>query len=210
MNRINGKNSGISTAIAAVLLIVGLVVGAGVGYAATSSGSKTTTVSSVVTSTVGGGAGQTVTVTQGTTVTQSGGGGPKTYTIGVRRTIEWGLWRVWCIVPPISATGGLTDECQPFTAGNPVQFNVVSADDAGVPSQAASALATMYSTYGIHVLIGPLTSGEVTAVLQTADTDHIVVMPPAATATALEIPRSFRRITSLEQDSQVINSKARR
>ncbi len=75
-------------------------------------------------------------------------------------------------------------------AGNPVQFNVVSADDAGVPGQAASALSTMYSTYGIHILIGPLTSGEVTAVLQTADTDHIVVMPPAATATSLEIPRS--------------------
>jgi ABC-type branched-subunit amino acid transport system substrate-binding protein len=201
MNKINGKNSGISTAIAAVLLIVGLVVGAGVGYAATSSATKTTTVSSVMTSTVGGGAGQTVTVNQGTTVTQEmtvtqgttvtqGGGGPKTYTIGSIEPLsgtyaaygESFLQSVQLAVSQMNANLS--------AAGNPIQFNVVSADDAGVPSQAASALATMYATYGIHVLIGPLTSGEVTGVLQTADTDHVIVMPPAATATSLEIPRS--------------------
>ena len=75
-------------------------------------------------------------------------------------------------------------------AGNKIQFNIVSADDAGTASGAQSALATMYSTYGIHALVGPLTSGEVQGVLQTADTDQIVVLPPAATATSLEYPRS--------------------
>ena len=75
-------------------------------------------------------------------------------------------------------------------AGNNIQFKVVSADDQGTPSVAQSALASMYSTYGIHVLIGPLTSAEVQGLLQTADTDHIVVLPPAATAVSLRYPKS--------------------
>lgn len=75
-------------------------------------------------------------------------------------------------------------------AGNNIQFKIVSADDAGTASGANTALQTMYSTYSIHVLVGPLTSGEVAGLLQTADTDHIVVLPPAATATSLEYPRS--------------------
>ncbi|MGI0081262.1 MAG: ABC transporter substrate-binding protein, partial [Nitrososphaerales archaeon] len=75
-------------------------------------------------------------------------------------------------------------------AGSKIQFKVVSADDAGLPSTADSDLVSMYGTYGIHVLIGPLTSAEVQGVLQTADTDHIVVLPPAATATSLNIPKS--------------------
>ncbi len=78
-------------------------------------------------------------------------------------------------------------------AGNKIQFKVVSADDAGLPATAASALSTMYATYGIHVLIGPLTSPEVVGVLQTADTDHIVVMPPAASATSLNYPKYLRQ-----------------
>jgi len=75
-------------------------------------------------------------------------------------------------------------------AGNNIQFKVVSADDQGQPSVAQSALASMYSTYGIHALIGPLTSAEVQGLLQTADTDHIVVLPPAATAVSLRYPKS--------------------
>lgn len=75
-------------------------------------------------------------------------------------------------------------------AGNPIQFKLVHADDAGTASGANTALQTMYSSYGVHVIIGPLTSGEVQGVLGTADTDHIVVLPPAATATSLEYPRS--------------------
>ncbi len=75
-------------------------------------------------------------------------------------------------------------------AGNNLRFNVVTADDMGTPAGAESALTTMYSAYGIHALIGPLTSAEVQGLLQTADTDHIVVLPPAATATSLEYPKS--------------------
>jgi len=75
-------------------------------------------------------------------------------------------------------------------AGNNIQFKVVSADDMGTPAGAESALTSMYSTYGIHALIGPLTSAEVQGLLQTADTDHIVVLPPAATAVSLRYPKS--------------------
>jgi ABC-type branched-subunit amino acid transport system substrate-binding protein len=47
-------------------------------------------------------------------------------------------------------------------AGNKIQFNIVSPDDAGLPATSDSVLSIMYATYVIHVLIGPLTSAEVT------------------------------------------------
>jgi branched-chain amino acid transport system substrate-binding protein len=145
---------------AIVLLVVGLIVGGAVGYTASILAAPATTSSA------------------------------KTYTIGVVQPLsgeyaEYGksfLNAAQLAVNQMNAN--LSAE------GNNIQFKIVSADDAGTSSGANTALQTMYSTYGIHVLVGPLTSGEVTGVLQTADTDHIVVLPPAATATSLEFPRS--------------------
>jgi ABC-type branched-subunit amino acid transport system substrate-binding protein len=75
-------------------------------------------------------------------------------------------------------------------AGNNLQFKVTTGDDQGSPSTAASVLATMYSTNHIQVVIGPLTSAEVQGTLSVADSDHIVVLPPASTATSLRYPKS--------------------
>ena len=44
MPKMKLKRGGVSSAIAAVLLVVGLVVGAGVGYAATGAGKRSTTI----------------------------------------------------------------------------------------------------------------------------------------------------------------------
>src|SRR5258708_3687518 len=70
---------GVSSAIAAVLLIVGLVVGAGVGYASTSGGKGTTVTSPGSTVTASGGGGSTVTVT---TTAAGSGGATATTTVG--------------------------------------------------------------------------------------------------------------------------------
>lgn len=155
-----------TTAIA--LLVVGLVVGGAVGYsvsllAVPASSSSTTT--STTTST-------------------------KTYYIGSIEPLS-GTYAVYgqsFLESTELAVNQMNANLS--AAGNDIQFKVVSADDGGTPQQAESALTTMYSTYGIHALIGPLTSAEVDGLLQTADTDHIVVLPPAATATSLEFPRN--------------------
>jgi ABC-type branched-subunit amino acid transport system substrate-binding protein len=145
---------------AIALLIIGLVVGGAIGY-----GIATYTTSS-------------------STSTSS------TYTIGVIQPLsgqyaEYGksfLNAAQLAVNQMNAN--LT------AAGNKIQFKIVSADDQGTPGGANSALQSMYASDSIHVLVGPLTSAEVTGLLQTADSDHIVVLPPAATATSLEFPRS--------------------
>ena len=95
MVRINRRRTGVSTVIAAVLLIVGLVVGAGVGLAASSS--KVTTSTQTTTIAGSGSAPATTTVTSpGTTVTVSGSGSSSSglsgiVTIGVLDDLTDGL-----------------------------------------------------------------------------------------------------------------------
>jgi branched-chain amino acid transport system substrate-binding protein len=75
--------------------------------------------------------------------------------------------------------------------GSPIRFNVVVADDGGTPSGALSALQSMYQSSSVQVVIGPLTSAEVLGVRDYADTNHIVILPPAATATSLRIAGDY-------------------
>ena len=152
-----------TTAIA--LLIVGLIVGGAVGYGvslavAPSSGSQTTST------------------------------GPQTIYIGSIEPLSGGDAIYGQSFYQSVELAALQMNANLSAAGSNIQFKVVSADDAGSPSTADSALVSMYGTYGIQVLIGPLTSAEVQGVLSTAASDHIVVMPPAATATSLNIPKS--------------------
>jgi branched-chain amino acid transport system substrate-binding protein len=149
-----------TTAIA--LLVIGLVVGAAVGYGVSVLAPSTTTTSTA-----------TKTITIGSIEPLSGA--YAAYGLSFQQAVQLAVNQM---------NANLT------AAGNNLQFKVVTADDAGTPQGAESALTTMYSTYGIHALIGPLTSAEVQGLLQTADNDHIVVLPPAATATSLEYPKS--------------------
>jgi len=66
-----------------------------------------------------------------------------------------------------------------------VQFKLVSADDGLTPQGALNALQSEFQSAGIQAEIGPLTSAEVQGVLQYATQNHIVILPGAATATAL-------------------------
>ncbi len=160
MNRESGKHSMVSTQ-AIALLVVGLVIGGAIGYSATLLAAPSTSTSSA-----------------------------KTYTIGSIEPLS-GAYAVYgqsFLQASQLAVNQMNANLS--AAGSNIQFKVVSADDAGTPATAESALTSMYSTYGIHALIGPLTSAEVQGLLQTADTDHIVVLPPAATATSLEYPKS--------------------
>lgn len=149
-----------TTAIA--LLVVGLVIGGAIGYSITLVSSSSSSSTSA-----------TKTYYIGSIEPLSG-----TYAVYGQSFLEATQLAVAQMNANLSA------------AGNNIQFKVVSADDMGTPAGAESALTSMYSTYGIHALIGPLTSAEVQGLLQTADTDHIVVLPPAATAVSLEFPKS--------------------
>ncbi len=145
---------------AVVLLVIGLIVGAGVGYGISAAVAPSTSATKTITI----GALEPLT-----------GGGDAIYGISFNQAVELAVDQM---------------NANLSAAGNKIQFAVATADDMGSPSVAATALASLYSTDHIQVVIGPLTSAEVQGVLSTADTDHIVVLPPASTATSLEFPRS--------------------
>ncbi|MDA4130219.1 MAG: ABC transporter substrate-binding protein [Thaumarchaeota archaeon] len=189
----------VSTSVAAVLLIVGLVIGAGVGYAVVgaSGAAKTTTLVSTVgggTVTVtGGGGGSTVTITSpGGTVTMTGGsGGNQTYTIGIAFPLTGSLAAFGK-----SFVQGVNLAVKQFNAnltasGSHVQFKTVVVDDQGTPAGALQAVQTLYQTDGVHVIIGPLQTSEVLGARDYADTNHILLLPPASSGTAGAIPNDY-------------------
>ncbi len=164
------NHKAISSAVAAVLLIVGLAVGAGAGYFASSSTATGTT--------------HTVT-TGGSTVTTTAAAGPQTYTIGTVLPTT-GTYASYGVSFQNAVKLAVNQMNANLTAaGSNIQFAVVSADDAGTASGALSALQSEFQAKGIQVEIGPLTSGEVQGVVQFATQNHIVILPGAATATSL-------------------------
>ncbi len=211
MIRINRKRSGVSTAIAAVLLIIGLIVGAGVGYAATTSGKVTTTTTvagSGFTTTVAG-SGVTTTVTApgttvtapgttvtapGTTVTQGGssGGLSGTINIGVLDDLTDGLSGIGISINYTvhQAANDINAYLQNTAFAGKVHFNVVVEDYALDNAKATNDMATFVSD-GIVVTVGPLNSGTAQAILTTADSDQIVMISPSSTSAALAIPNDY-------------------
>jgi branched-chain amino acid transport system substrate-binding protein len=177
---ISQNHKAISSAIGAVLLIVGLAIGAGVGYFYTSSTSSGT----IKTVTQGG---STITTTVATTVasTTTAAAGPQTYTIGTVLPTT-GNYATYGVSFQNSVNLAVKQMNANLTAaGSNIQFAVVSADDAGTATGALSALQSEFQAKGIQVEIGPLTSGEVQGVVQFATQNHIVILPGAATATSL-------------------------
>jgi branched-chain amino acid transport system substrate-binding protein len=168
---ISQNHKAISSAIATVLLVVGLAVGAGVGYFYSSSTTSGTT--------------KTVT-TGGVTVTTTAAAGPVTYTIGTVLPTT-GTYASYGVSFQNSVGLAVKQMNANLTAaGSNIQFKVVSADDAGTASGALTALQSEFQSSGIQAEIGPLTSGEVQGVVQYATQNHIVILPGAATATSLQ------------------------
>ena len=158
------------SAVAAVLLVVGLAIGAGAGYLYSSSTS--------------GGATKTIT-TGGTTVTSTVAAGPVTYTIGSIQPITGSLASFGVSFQNSVDLAVKQMNANLSAVGSNVQFKVVHADDQQTPGGALQALTSEFTSQGVQVVIGPLTSAEVQGVTQYATQNHIVVLPGAATATAL-------------------------
>jgi branched-chain amino acid transport system substrate-binding protein len=189
---------------------VGLIVGAGITYAVTASGksssTSTTTATSTATTTVGAGstvtttvgAGSTVTstvtTTQTTTVVSSGGssgGLSGTVTIGDLTDLSGELQAIGSQqkIAVGLAINDINNYLQSVGITN-VKFATITEDTGLNPATALSDLQTLAAD-GVQVVVGPLTSGEASNVLQYADTNHIVLISPSSTAISLAIPNDY-------------------
>src|SRR3989454_7867730 len=141
------------------VLVIGLLIGAGVGYAVPTFLAPPAATTST-----------------------------KTYTIG--------------IVFPL--TGTLADFGKSFvnavnlavdqmnenltSAGSSIRFKTVVQDDKGTPAGALSAVQTIYQSSSAQLIIGPLTTSEVLGARDYANTNKIVLLPPASSGTAASFP----------------------
>jgi len=151
--------------MAAALLVVGLLVGAGLTYALTSSSGSKSTVTSTTTMSAGGLSG---TITIGDLTDLSG----HLSAIGSQIKIASGL-----AVNDINAylpTIGVTN----------VKFATISEDTGSNPATALTDLQTL-SSDGVQVVVGPLSSSEVSNILSYSETNHIVLISPSSTAISL-------------------------
>jgi branched-chain amino acid transport system substrate-binding protein len=199
MTRLRLKHSAVSSVVAAVLLIVGLAIGAGIGYAAVSSGKAATSTSTYTTTVAGAGSGSTVTL-PGTTVTttasgsgsgNSSGGLSGTINIGVLDDLTDGLSGEGIKInfTVHQAISDINAYLQNTPWAGKVKFNIVVEDYALDNTKAQSDLATFQSD-GIVATVGPLNSGTAQAILSTADSDQIVMISPSSTSAALAIASS--------------------
>jgi len=166
--KILANHRAISSTIAAVLLVVGLIVGAGVGYGITAGSAAPSTVTSTATITATSSAPKTVTYTIGSI--QPLTGSLSSFGVSFANSVKLAVSQM---------------NANLSAAGSNIQFSVLSADDGQTPQGALSALQSEFQSAGIQAVIGPLTSAEVQGVVQYATQNHIVVLPGAATATAL-------------------------
>jgi len=158
-----------SSTMAAVLLIAGLLVGAGLTYAITSSSKSTVT----------------------STTTVGGGGLSGTITIGDLTDLSGALSAIG--TQQKTAVDLAVTDINAYLAGagmTGVKF-AAQDDDTGLkPATALSDLQSMYAR-GIQVVVGPLTSGEASTILQTANQDHMVLISASSTAISLAIPNDY-------------------
>jgi len=158
------KRSGASTAIVAVLFIVGLIIGAGAVYVAAPSFISSAT----------------------TTVTSTGPSLTGTINIGVLTELTGGLSSEGIRVQHYSAQA-ITDInnwlANTQWAGK-VQFATTVVDYGGVASTADTQLLSLASS-GVQVVVGPLRSSAVEAIYKDAASHTVVIISPSSTSPAL-------------------------
>ena len=71
-----------------------------------------------------------------------------------------------------------------------LKFAAIYEDTGSSPATALTDLQTL-SSDGVQAVVGPLSSSEASNILQTADTDHIVLVSPSSTAISLAIPNDY-------------------
>ncbi len=163
--------------MAAALLVVGLLVGAGLTYALTSSSSSSATSTVTSTSTVSG------------TAAASGLSG--TITIGDLTDLSGALSAIGT-QQKTAVDLAITDiNAYMVKAGmSNVKFAAQDDDTGLVPATALSDLQSMHAS-GIQAVVGPLTSGEASTILQYADQNHMVLISASSTAISLAIPNDY-------------------
>ncbi|HZW55187.1 MAG TPA: penicillin-binding protein activator [Nitrososphaerales archaeon] len=196
MRRFTSRAS-ISSAVGAVLLIVGLIIGAGVGYAVTSSGKGSTTTITQngggSTVTVGGST-ATVTAGQSTVTLTSGGGGTGlsgTIPVGVAYELtgsiaDYGTDMKDAVLLAINDTNTLL-----ASENSSVRFQPIVLDTQSTPSAALQAAQTLVQSDHVQVIFGPLTSGEIQAMQSYVDQQHVVEFACCSTALQLAIPNDY-------------------
>ena len=173
------KKRGASTAAVIGTLIVGLLIGAGITYAAAPS----LGLSSTVTSTVGG----------GTVTTTAAGGGlcnGQTITIGALNDLSGAL--------SAQGKGDLAAEQLAIadvnaylkSSGCNLTFQL-SANDYKLDTPTALSQLQAMNAAGVHVVVGPLNSGTAAGILSYANSNHIVLISPSSTSTAVAIPNDY-------------------
>jgi branched-chain amino acid transport system substrate-binding protein len=169
------KRKAASSGIAIALLIVGLIIGAGITYAVTASTKSTaTSVSTTTTTATGTASGLSGTVTIGDLTDLSG----QLQAIGSQQKIAVGL-----------AINDINAYLLSIGDKN-VKFATVTEDTGLNPATALTDLQTL-SAQGVQVVVGPLSSGEASNILQYADENHIVLISPSSTAISLAIPNDY-------------------
>jgi branched-chain amino acid transport system substrate-binding protein len=75
-------------------------------------------------------------------------------------------------------------------SGSSVKFNLLVQDTGSDPAKALQALQALQSQ-GVQVFAGPLSSGEASNILQTANSNHLVLISQSSTAISLAIPGDY-------------------
>ena len=77
-------------------------------------------------------------------------------------------------------------------AGSPVRFQRIHEDSGGTPTGATNSFNALLAA-GVKVIVGPLSSGEVNAIMPLANANKVVSISPSSTAPSLAVPDySFR------------------
>ncbi|MGI0078150.1 MAG: ABC transporter substrate-binding protein [Nitrososphaerales archaeon] len=167
MVKSDGKRSGVSNVIAAVLLVIGLIIGGAAVYAVTSTSTTATTSStSSLSGTVNIG------VLDDLTDGLSGEGLKINYTVH-------------------QAVNDINAYIQTTSLAGKVTFNVL-VEDYALDNTKAQSIFNTFKSDGISAVVGPLNSGAAQALLTGyADADQIVMISPSSTSAALAIPNDY-------------------
>ena len=97
-------------------------------------------------------------------------GGLQSYGIGVKNAVELAV-----------------EDANKMCAGKGVKFELLVEDTATDPTQALQKVQVLYSK-GARLIVGPMSSREVSAIRSFADQNHIIIFSPSSTSPLLAIP----------------------
>jgi len=120
-------------------------------------------------------------------------GGPVTYLIGV----EIAITNQYATDGPLRRDGAYLAidqmNAQLLAAGSPIQFQRIHEDSGGSPTGATNSFNALLSA-GVKIVVGPLSSGEVNAVMPLANANQVVAISPSSTAPSLAVDDYMFRV----------------